>query len=336
MYLTLLLLATSLSHPCLCLHLANDEIYVKPECIPDRAGALNNAKQKKSSIWIFHTTHHAGTYLWELALENGWHVAEADDCGYNGKHHPCSLKAEELQDRALYYNCVCGEDGMIGVDNLAESFPCSSDKLVMITSVRHPILRILADGAGYPENPDTDDCGTDNYGLRKLIGKEFGVPITQADVELAKARLSAFHIVIDSDNMGNSLPAMCDMLGWTCSMDALNLIDQGHAAKLVAFQQDHPNIYKKWIKRNAPEMELYEHARHHWSQRFFKRSNISTKTLDGMPKGLETVYGTAEKTSWACGGRATNGFAEAPSRADESSGGPRGEMGPDLEGHGTS
>lgn len=298
----------------MCFRLASDEIDFTPECVHDRARALSNVKQNKSSIWIFHITHHAGTYLRITAEDNGWYNAIPP----GSAPHPCSLKEEELQDHMFYYDGVCGEYGMGGVANLAESFPCSSDKFVMITSMRHPILRILAGGGGYPENPNTDDCGTDNYGLRKLIGKNFGEPITQADVELAKARLSAFDIVLDVENMRSAIPAMCDMLGWTKNCNSEwghhQDADQTHAAKLVAFQQEHPDLYQKWLKRNAPEMEVYEHAKHLWSQQFAAwqgkpHSSNSSRMLEGMPKGLEALYDAAEKASWICPGNATNGFA---------------------------
>jgi len=311
MFLKLLLIADVFSYHCLCLRFASDEVDVKPECIHsgltlseyihNRARALDNAKQHKSSIWIFHITHHAGTSLKGFAEANGWQTTVLPA-------HLCGLKLEELQDRALYYDSVCGEHGMTGVVNLADSFPCSSDKLFMITSMRNPILRIIAGGGGYPQNPNTDDCGTDNFALRKLIDKPFGEPITRADVELAKARLSAFDIVVDAENMGNTIPALCGMLGWTekCTGGALDAAetDQIHAAKLVAFQQDHPDLYHKWVKRNAPEMELYEHAKS------LSIASGSSSIMESMPmsKSLETFYDTAE-TAWSCHGNATDGFA---------------------------
>jgi len=298
MYLKLFLIVDVLSYNCLCLRLESDKDDVKPECIHNRARALDNAKQNKSSMWIFHITHHAGTYIKSMAEANGWHTEVLPG-------HNCGLKQEELQDHAIYYDSVCGEYGMRGVVNLADRFPCSSDKLFMITSMRHPILRIIAGGGGYPENPNTDDCGTDNYALRKLIDKPFGEPITRADVELAKARLSAFDIVVDAENMGNTIPVICDMLGWTnwCESGG-GLADQKHAAKLVAFQQDHPDLYHKWVKRNAPEMEVYEHAK---SLGIGSGSSRMMESMP-MPKGRETFYDTAD-TAWICSGTATDGFA---------------------------
>jgi len=298
MYLKLFLIVDVLSYHCLCLRLESDKYDVKPECIHNRARALDNAKQQKSSIWIFHITHHAGTHIKSMAEANGWNHTVLSG-------HTCGLKEEELQDHALYYDTVCGEYGMTGVVNLADRFPCSSDKLFMITTMRNPILRIIAGGGGYPENPDTDDCGTDNYALRKLIDKPFGEPITRADVELAKARLSAFDIVVDADNMGNTIPAMCEMLGWTEKCESGGgFEDQKHAAKLVAFQQDHPDLYQKWVKRNAPEMELYEHAK---SMSIASKPSRMMESMP-MPKGLETLDDTVE-TGWICNGNATDGFA---------------------------
>merc|ERR1712004_573940 len=105
-------------------------------------GARGETQQLKvsagnGSIWIFHTTHHAGTFLRITAEENGWWWDNSarevlNKNAPSGPHtppsglHACSIKEEELgrEDHKFFFDTVCGEDGMYGVTNLADSFPC--------------------------------------------------------------------------------------------------------------------------------------------------------------------------------------------------------------------
>jgi len=277
---------------------------VTPECMHDRDRTLENVKRGSGSIWIYHTTHHAGTYLRITAEKNGW-----KDAGSTGRKNGCALGEADLQDHQFFYDGVCGEHGMYGVTNLGKSFPCSSDKFFKITSMRHPVLRILAQN-----NTSLDDCGTDNYGLRKLIGKPFGEPITKADVELAKARLSAFDIVLDVEHLHTGIPALCEKLGWTenCKNEWGNHqdADAKHKAKLAALKNDQPLVYQKWVNRNAPEMEVYEHAKKLAERQGLYRSPVVASYASHAPmEGLEDFYETKAKTSWICSGKTTDGFA---------------------------
>jgi hypothetical protein len=238
-----------------------------------------------------------------MAAANGWNFDVAP--------WRCSLKEEDLQDHLFYYDFVCGERGMRGVDHFGDNFPCSSDKIILITSMRHPILRIIAGGGGYPENPNTDDCGTDNFGLRKLLGNKFGAPITRDDVELAKARLAAFDMVVDAENLGSAIPVLCGALGWTekCESGGGSVATE-HTAKLIAFQRDHPDIYQKWVRRNAPEMEVYEYGKHLWQQFKLRESVWGGRIYSKhMPESLDTYHDMSEKYTWSCSGNATGGFA---------------------------
>jgi len=224
------------------------------ECSHDREAAFRSIQDGTGSIWIFHVTHNAGSSLKTLINQ---HMSEGPKPFYERGQDV------SLEPGRFYYDNLFGESGLHSYP-LQEHVPCESNKFVSVFPVRNPLPRILThDGSWTPSAAaNTDKCNTDNYGLRKLLGKSFQDSISRADIEFAKRRLESFDIVMDIAAYDESAGAMCKALGFSeCVMPHVN---QAHLNSAVS-EQDvldkvGPDVFAKWKERNAPELEVYRHA----------------------------------------------------------------------------
>jgi len=219
----------------------------QPECSHDRETAFRSIRAGTGSLWVFHTTHNAGSNLRGLISKNMPEANYSDAQGVS------------LEPGHWYYDNLYGEYGL-HPNPLNELVPCDSNKFVSVYPVRHPLPRILTGDGMFTTNAtaNTDKCNTDNYGLRKLLGKPFGIPLSREDIERAKRRLESFDIVLDVATFGDSVGAMCRAIGFSdCELNK---------AAYVRTEEDvlegvGPSVFAKWKERNAPEIELYLHAK---------------------------------------------------------------------------
>jgi hypothetical protein len=223
------------------------------ECFHDRKAAFQSIQDGTGSIWIFHVTHNAGTSLQGLI----------------SKHVPMGATPYHLQGQNFtlepgryYYDNLIGERGL-GSFPLKEQVPCDSNKFVSIFPVRNPLPRILTYDGSWTTTAteNTDKCNTDNYGLRKLLGKSSQDPINGTDIEFAKRRLESFDIVLDVATYKESAGAMCKALGFSeCVLPHMNSHHHAAFSEDDILEKVGPELFAKWKQRNAPELEVYQHA----------------------------------------------------------------------------
>jgi hypothetical protein len=220
------------------------------ECSHDQEAAFRSIQDGTGSVWAFHVTHNAGTSF--KSLISGYMPMGEQPHRENGQL--------ALEPGRYYYDNLYGEGGLNSVP-LKEQVPCDTNKFVSIFPVRNPLPRILSGDGSWTTsaNKYTDKCNTDNYGLRKLLGKSFWAPINRTDIEFAKRRLESFDIVLDIATYEDSVGAMCKALGFSeCVLP--------HRNSHSAFSEDDvletvgPELFAKWKERNAPELEVYRHA----------------------------------------------------------------------------
>jgi len=219
------------------------------ECSHDREAAFRSIQDGTGSVWLFHVTHNAGTSLINMMRQ----IMPAGVVGEN----------LSLEPGRYYYENIRGESGLHS-DPLQEQVPCQSNKFVSVFPVRNPIPRIMTgDGAWTTTaTENTDKCNTDNYGLRKLLGKSFHDSINRTDIEFAKRRLESFDIVLDIATYSESVGAMCKALGF--SECVLKHVYSGFPKS--PFSEDEvlekvgQDVFAKWKNLNAPELEVYQHA----------------------------------------------------------------------------
>jgi len=221
------------------------------ECSHDQELAFRSIQDGTGSIWVFHVTHNAGTSLQNLIKK---HVPiGATPYHVNGQNL-------SLEPGRYYYDNLFGEHGLHSIP-LEEQVPCDSDKFVSVFPVRNPLPRILTGDGSWTTTAiqNTDNCNTDNYGLRKLLGKSLQGSINRSDIEFAKRRLESFDIILDIATFTESVGAMCKALGFAeCVLP--------HKSSHGAFSEDDvletvgPDLFAKWKERNAPELEVYRHA----------------------------------------------------------------------------
>jgi hypothetical protein len=223
------------------------------ECSHDQEAAFRSIQDGTGSVWAFHVTHNAGTSF--KSLISGYMPMGEQPHRENGQL--------ALEPGRYYYDNLYGEGGLNSVP-LKEQVPCDSNKFVSIFPVRNPLPRILSGDGSWTTsaNKYTDKCNTDNYGLRKLLGKSFRAPINRTDIEFAKRRLESFDIVLDVATYAESVGAMCKALGFSkCVLGHINAehgktaVTEDDVLELVG-----PDIFARWKERNAPELEVYEHA----------------------------------------------------------------------------
>jgi len=227
------------------------------ECSHDREAAFRSIQDRSGSLWMFHVTHNAGTSIGHLITQ---HLTRGRSTAEHGL---------TFEKGSYYSDEIIGEYGF-GPRPLNEQVPCDSNRFVSIFPVRNPLPRILtADGAWTTTSTGhTEDCNTDNYGLRKLVGKSFHDPINRTDIEFAKRRLESFDIVMDVAALKESAGAMCRALGFSaCTLPQINkgsgLLSPGQqsaASEEDVLEKVGPDLFAKWKERNAPELEVYRYA----------------------------------------------------------------------------
>jgi len=263
--------------------------------------AIENVNSGAGSIWLFHTTHNAGTSLVNVFNAHGFKW-NSDSLS---RHH-CSIDEEDLkQPNTLFYNDVCGEFGLkVKIGEFDKKFSRNSAKLLTIYPIRHPIHRNMATDGMKTWKDDPDACFTDNYGLRKLLGIGFNVHIEKHHVEAAKARAASFDIVMDMTNFTEGLNTLCSHLDWSCK-NGHPAVDQKHQDKVSMLHSRHREIYKKWLERNAPEMEFYEFAKELSQRRLeeflkIKEAAAFSKSSLRIPSEPISVAFQQEQTQWLC------------------------------------
>lgn len=253
------------------------------ECHHDSEKAMTNYRAGRADLFFFHITHNAGTTVRDVARRNGVNITMARG--------------------------GIAEEGSGPSGDLSLHIPCKSDQFVSVISMRDPVARSFAfDGMWQTtatENLET--CSTDNYGLRKLIGKTFGEELTQDDVEFAKRRLEGFDIVMDVGNMASSFALLCAKLGWekcpegsTASKGPTNYVKKSstHAAEDLI----NPEVYRKLKDRNRFETEVYQHAVK-LSQEQLRSSNFDPVRSSLFERqGSEWMYNDKSESQlkWCC------------------------------------
>lgn len=226
------------------------------ECSHDREAALANWKSGKASLWGLHVTHQGSLTIGEMLANNFQEATQ------NGKVKR-RIREENLEPGRYYLRSLISELGLAS-SPMKEQVPCNSSKFVSFFVVRDPVSRIIEGDGTWTTTADhhVDSCNTDNYGLRKLIGKSFqhGGPFTREDVEFAKRRLDSFDIVLDMATFDRSVGAMCQALGLTdCRLRQNEW--KGIATQQEVLERVGPETYKRWVERNAPELEVYEYGK---------------------------------------------------------------------------
>merc|ERR1712032_243858 len=86
--------------------------------------------------------------------------------------------------------------------------------------------------------------------------------LTVEDIDFAKRRLDSFDIILDVGRMDESLWATCQALGINCppvlrhpNADSVHCVTPEDVRKLAG-----DALYGKWMKRNQPEIQVYEYA----------------------------------------------------------------------------
>lgn len=222
------------------------------ECVHDREAAFRNAREGKACQWFYHITHHGGTTLTQLAESNGRSI-DKDTKLLDSQDTSCSAASggstlfKQYQEYAI-------------TGSLGERVPCTRDDFVSIILVRDPLSRIMSHDAGDETNLESnfahmDGCHTDNYGLRKFIGKmSLAEPVTMEDVEFAKRRLRSFDLIIDVGDYHNQATQLCEKLGWSnCEVEARDHQDPRDIMPAA--------IYEELSRKNQPEIAFYEYAR---------------------------------------------------------------------------
>lgn len=218
----------------------------RPECLHDRDKALQMAREGKACEWFFHITHSGGSTLTELASKNGKAARRDVDLSQCTSHSSSTL-FKNHQESAL--------KGPL--DTLV---PCHRDDFVSIIVVRDPLSRVLSGDGMWQTKPENnfanlDKCHADNYGLRKLIGKEVADgPLNSTDLEFAQRRLSSFDVIIDLNDYTNSAKQLCAELGWkNCAVKQKNHRDPKEIMPA--------DIYSQLQEKNKFEIAFYDYAR---------------------------------------------------------------------------
>lgn len=276
------------------------KLHTVPEFAPlHTLKAIQNVNSNKGSVWLFHTTHHAGTSLSQLFSKRFFFQPS--------NNHGCFIDETDLSHpKTFFYLNVCGENGIsVPFGEFGKKFSRNSDALLTIYPIRHPIHRNMAgDGMGTWKERGPDACFTDNYGLRKLLGLGFDVRLTRDHIEAAKARAASFDIIMDMTNFTEGLETLCGHLHWSCQSSE-SWLDKHHQDQVTQFQKEHPDIYKKWIERNAPEIEFYEYTRElaqtRYTSKFEREKHLSMKS-PGMPsEPIHLEYEEERAQRWVCG-----------------------------------
>jgi len=267
----------------------SDYAGTQPECTHDRETAFRSIRDGSGTLWVFHTTHNAGTSLKNIIDGN---MPEAKYSHVQGV---------SLEPGHWYYDSLFGEGGLRS-DPLNKLVPCDSNKFVSVYPVRHPLPRILTGDGSWTTNAtaNTDKCNTDNYGLRKLLGKPFGVPLSREDIERAKRRVESFDVVLDTATFGDSVGAMCKAVGFSeCTLQTLNHLLTKNSARTEedVLERVGPSVFAKWKELNAPEIEVYQYAKK-LAADFVARHSGVTEQKDSSKVDAEDEFSSAH--TWVC------------------------------------
>jgi len=260
------------------------------ECSHDGEAAIRSIQNKQGSLWVFHTTHNAGTSIKAL-LEQNLPPATYKDSGL--------LPEYQLEAGRYYYGAFAGEGGLKS-NPLNEQVPCDSNKFLSVYPMRHPLVRILAGDGNWITTADanTDKCNTDNYGLRKLIGKNFGEPLNRTDVELAKQRLESFDIILDVMTLDESVGAMCQALGFrNCALPTLGIDRDTAKTEEDVLERVGQERFNEWKVRNGPEIEVYQYGQK-LAAAFVDR--YPGPPADVRPLRLKSLDGALSTERWIC------------------------------------
>jgi hypothetical protein len=263
----------------------------RAECEHDRAKAISNFRRGSGAIWFYHITHNAGTSFRYVAQKNT-------------KEHTPPKGSVWYQDAPPTSFSFPWEEKMLpsGV-RLEQIMPCTSDDWVSVISMRHPVGRILSGDGRWTTTGqyNVNNCNTDNYGLRMLIGKKFDEPITKEDVALAKQRLDSFDFVLDVGDFTRSLKEMCYELGWSnCTQHPMQL-QQARSHQNTSAQDKVPaELYAKWMHRNRYEIELYQYAQN-ISRRLIATLPMEAEELKSLTETSESFADQSESDlEWIC------------------------------------
>lgn len=202
-------------------------------------------------MWFFHTTHTGGTTVVFLAEKSGFPLAGSlprfeGVCGGDPKNFGKKLHQYFLE------NWLPSR-----TEGLRSGVPCERNDFVSIMTVRDPLSRILSGDGMWTTNAQNNfanlkKCHTDNYGLRKLIGKKDG-NLTWDDVDFAKRRLRSFDVIIDMNRFADTALPLCGDLGWR----ECHVIQKHHADPKDVYPAA---IYEQLSKKNEFEIAFYEYA----------------------------------------------------------------------------
>ncbi len=248
----------------------------------------------------FHVTHHAGTAMYQQAVATGLRTD-----GLNGIYDPRRGDSPEMTENRWISPTEDGRSGKTirngpGLRQWAsiepgfsgrfapETVPWDSERVVFITAWRHPITRLLS-LAGTPDRefPEMNyECSTkrldcpgdftnfvrkgqkynDNYALRMLADKYKGFPpLTVNDLEVAKARLRNFSLILIDEWMPETSKLLCAFLKWK---DCTSRLGSKHVTKPNTLKSKSPreriqndSLYADLLERNRLDIELYHYAR---------------------------------------------------------------------------
>ena len=247
----------------------------------------------------FHVTHHAGTSLYAQAMVNG---LRSD--GLNGIYNPHAGDTPKQTENKWLSSTVDGRAKKLrrngpGLRQWAsiepgfsrtfgpETVPWDSERVVFITVWRHPMTRLLSLAGTEKKFPEINyrcsvhrlDCPADytnyvqngrkyndNYALRMLANKYHGLPpLTVADVEVAKARLRNFSLILIEEWMPETSKLLCAFLKWK---DCTSVLGKKRTVSPTALKSKSPReriqndtLYADLLERNRMDIELYHYAR---------------------------------------------------------------------------
>jgi hypothetical protein len=246
---------------------------------------LQNYLSGTGTIVYMHVTHNAGTTILGLAKADGlampntigsiWNPCSsgdswgADTCifPYKDKTFPHTEIADGLVQANAYL------ESKLDFVSIEHVLPASgpfdtiwgSSGLVFVTTMRHPIGRILAgDGtSGFSEKMTGDysrwawSRASNNYNIRCFTGGFQKTVLTRQDLEIAKYRLRQFTVVFILEWLTESLKLACAVLQWQ-SCEVSQSRKGAHASSRSRFGND--TVYSFLVERNSLDIEFYNYA----------------------------------------------------------------------------
>jgi hypothetical protein len=240
---------------------------------------LQNYLSGTGMIVYMHVTHNAGTTVLGLAKKNVmlmpdnvgsiWNPCEKVN-SYTASS--CSFPYKQIADGLAQANAYLESNmDLVSIEHvLPASGPFDtiweSPGLVFVTTMRHPIGRILSgDGTkGFNEKKKGDYSRwawtqmANNYNVRCFTGRFGTVSLTRQDLEVAKYRLRQFSVVFILEWMTESLKLACTVLRWQNCKVAPPTKSKGHESPRSRIGND--TVYSFLVERNSLDVELYHYA----------------------------------------------------------------------------